>query len=188
VARKKVLDPGISSNLYTPFPNDDRCNQVEWRIGKLAAACGVSSDTLRHYERKGVLKAFRSNNGYRRYPGNALARVQMVRRALRLGFTLNEVGAALKERERGGIPCRRVRELAVAKLSAVESQLAALLVLRDELRRSLNDWDQRLAQTDPAVPAGLLEALAASKTSHSIKSLRFNFRQTQLEGDWRKND
>ena len=172
MAQKKVLDPGIDSRLYNPFPNDDRRNQDEWRIGKLAAACGVSSDTLRHYERKGVLKAVRSANGYRSYRREALARVQLVRRALRLGFTLNELGAALKEREQGGIPCRRVRELAAAKLSDIESQLADLLILRDELRRSLNDWDQRLAQTDPAVPAGLLEALAASKTHQLNKPLR----------------
>jgi len=45
-----------------------------------------------------------------------------------------------------------------------------------------------LAKTDPAVPAGLLEALAASKTSHSIRSLRFSFGQTQLKRDWRKHD
>ncbi len=172
MSEKKSLDPGIDSRLYNPFPNDDRRNQVEWRIGKLAAACGVSSDTLRHYERKGVLRAARTTNGYRSYSSNALARVQLVRRALCLGFTLDELGAVLKEREHGGIPCRRVRALAAAKLLAIESQLADLLILRDELRRSLTDWDQRLAQTDPAVPAGLLEALAASKTNRLDKPLR----------------
>jgi DNA-binding transcriptional MerR regulator len=163
--RKKVLDPGIGSRLYNSFPNDDHRDQVEWRIGKLAAACGVSNDTLRHYERKGVLKAARSTNGYRSYPGNALSRVQLVRMALRLGFTLDELGTVMKEREQGGIPCRRVRALAAAKLSSVESQLADLRLLRDELRRSLNDWDERLAKTDPSEPAGLLEALAASRTN-----------------------
>lgn len=186
MARKKVLDPGIGSRLYNPFPNDDHRNQVEWRIGKLAAACGVSSDTLRNYERKGVLKAARSTNGYRSYPSHALDRVQLVRRALRLGFTLNELGAALKERELGGIPCRRVRELAAAKLSAIESQLADLLVLRDELRRSLKDWDQRLAHADQGVPAGLLEALAASKTNQLNESLRPALGRRNLK-DWRKS-
>jgi MerR-like DNA binding protein len=54
--QKKVLDPGTNSRLYNPFRNDDSRKQDPWRIGKLAAACGVSADTLRHYERKGVLK------------------------------------------------------------------------------------------------------------------------------------
>ena len=160
---KKVLDSGIDSRLYNPVPDDVLRDQSEWRIGKLAAACGVSVDTLRHYERKGVLTASRSSNGYRRYHFRALARVQLVRRALAMGFTLDELGAVLRTRDHGGVPCRRVRELAAAKLAAVEAQLLSLLVLRDELRRTLKDWDKRLAHAGTAVPAGLLEALAAGK-------------------------
>ena len=79
---KKLLDPGIDSRLYNRLPNDDARKKDGWRIGKLAAACGVSPDTLRHYERKGVLKAARSANGYRQYPEEAFVRVQLVRRAL----------------------------------------------------------------------------------------------------------
>jgi hypothetical protein len=95
-----------------------------------------------------------------------------VRRALAVGFTLDELGVALKIRDRGGAPCRRVRELAAEKLSAIESQLSDLGALRDELRSSLKDWDKRLAHTDPAAPAGLLEALASSKHNHVNKPLR----------------
>jgi len=52
-----------------------------WRIGELAKATGVSTDTLRHYERKGVLRSARSGNGYREYPENALERVRTIRQA-----------------------------------------------------------------------------------------------------------
>ena len=172
MAKKKPLDHGTDSRPYNSFQYDDARNEGGWRIGSLAEACGVSRDTLRHYERKGVLNAGRSANGYRRYPDQALARVQLVRRALAVGFTLDELGVALKIRDRGGAPCRRVRELAAEKLSAIESQLSDLGALRDELRSSLKDWDKRLAHTDPAAPAGLLEALASSKHNHVNKPLR----------------
>ena len=172
MAGKKSLDPGVDSSLYNPFQYDDARNQSGWRIGDLARACGVSRDTLRHYERKGVLKSGRSANDYRAYPDGALARVKLVRRALAVGFTLDELSTVLKVRDRGGAPCRRVRELAAEKLAAVESQLSDLFALRDELRSSLKDWDKRLAQTDPAAPAGLLEALASSKTNRVNKPLR----------------
>ena len=91
---------------------------------------------------------------------------------LAVGFTLDELGTVLKVRDRGGVPCRRVRELAAEKLLAVESRLSELSALRDELRSSLKDWDRRLAQTDPAAPAGLLEALASSRNNHVNRSLR----------------
>jgi DNA-binding transcriptional MerR regulator len=180
VAEKKTLDLGIGSRVYNPFPYDEVRNEGSWRIGSLAQACGVSTDTLRHYERKGVLSAGRSANGYRSYPARALARVKLVRRALAVGFTLDELGTVLKVRDRGGAPCRRVRELAAEKLSAVESQLSDLSVLRDELRSSLKDWDARLAQTDPAAPAGLLEALASSKNNQINKPLRSVFGKRSL--------
>src|SRR6185503_6737711 len=94
------------------------------------------------------------------------------RRALAVGFTLDELSTVLKVRDRGGAPCRRVRQLAAEKLAAVESQLSDLFALRKELRSSLKDWDRRLAQTDAAAPAGLLEALASSKTNLVNKPLR----------------
>ena len=143
------------------------------RIGELAKTAGVSTDTLRHYERKGVLgKPGRSTNGYREYLEGALDRVRLVRRALSVGFTLDELSSVLKVRDRGGVPCQRVRELAVEKLSAVESQLSELSTLRDELRSTLKDWDTRLARTGPGASAGLLEALASTAINHTAKPIR----------------
>ena len=71
--------------------------------GELARLVGVSADTLRHYERKRVLSSpRRTANGYRRYPGDALQRVQLVRRVLDVGFTLDELAQILEARDRGG--------------------------------------------------------------------------------------
>src|SRR5205085_11766296 len=134
------------------------------RAGELARAAGVSTDTLRHYERKGVLAPpRRSANGYREYPADALARVALVRRALSVGFTLDELAQILRARGRGVAPCREVRALAARKLADVEERLRELNAVREELRATLSEWDSRLAKTKPGERASLLESLAASE-------------------------
>ena len=137
------------------------------RSGELARLAGVSTDTLRHYERKGVLACpRRGRNGYRQYPPEALARVLLVRRALAFGFTLDELARVLSVRDRGAAPCKEVRALAAAKLAEVEERLAQLAELRGELRATLEEWDARLARTSGGGRAGLLESLAA-RDGHS---------------------
>jgi DNA-binding transcriptional MerR regulator len=130
------------------------------RAGELARLCGVSTDTLRHYERVGVLAPpHRTAAGYRQYPAEAQARVRLVRRALGLGFTLAELARILRVKDRGGAPCREVRTLAAGKLEQVEQQLQELAVLRDHLRRLLADWDNKLKGTPEGKRAHLLEML-----------------------------
>jgi MerR family copper efflux transcriptional regulator len=130
------------------------------RSAELARLAGVSADTLRHYERKGLLqKAPRSANGYREYPPEAFARVQLVRRAVALGFTLDEIARFLSVRDRGGAPCRRVRALAEKKLGTIENRLAELSRARDSLRAVLHHWDSLLARAPEGKRAGLLDAL-----------------------------
>lgn len=132
------------------------------RPAQLAALAGVSTDTLRHYERKGLLLSTRTPNGYRAYPPDALDRVRLVQRALSVGFTLNELASVVRVRDRGGVPCRTVRALAAEKLASMEAQVRDLQALRDELRRLLKQWDQRLAKTPPGRPARLLQSWASS--------------------------
>ncbi|HYY59186.1 MAG TPA: heavy metal-responsive transcriptional regulator [Pyrinomonadaceae bacterium] len=137
--------------------------KISFRSGELARLAGISTDTLRHYERKGVLpRPRRSMNGYREYTNEALDRVRLVRRALSVGFTLDELAEILRERERGRPPCRRVREMAAAKLSDLETRLGEMMAARDELRATLKHWDGRLAKTAEGEPAALLDALAAT--------------------------
>ena len=139
---------------------DDVSKKAYVRAGELARAAGVSTDTLRHYERKGVLGApRRSANGYREYPPEALGRVLLVRRALAFGFTLDELARVLRTRGRGGAPCREVRALAAGKLEEVESRLRELRALRGELRAILGEWDARLSGAADGGRAGLLESL-----------------------------
>jgi DNA-binding transcriptional MerR regulator len=154
------------------------------RAGKLAKAAGVSTDTLRHYERKGVLqRPRRAPNGYRQYPHEALERVLLVRRALSVGFTLDELARVLSARDRGAAPCKEVRALAAAKLVEVEERLAQLSELRDELSATLKEWDGRLAQTPDGARAGLLESLTVRDGKSKARA-----RKTELRRDRKRTD
>jgi len=146
--------------------------------GELADLAGVSRDTLRHYERKGVLpRPLRGHNAYRQYTPEALQRVQLVRRALSVGFTLDELAKVLKVRDAGGAPCEEVRKLAAQKLLNVQDQLRELTKLRDDLQETLREWDARLAHRTNGKRANLLESLPvdpnpAKRSHHSIKRKR----------------
>ena len=131
------------------------------RAGELARLTAVSTDTLRHYERVGVLpRPVRSQNGYRLYPAESLERVRLIRRALAIGFTLAELAGILRTREMGGIPCAQVRELAGSKLQHLEKHVGEMTALRDHLRDLLCHWDRRLQATPAGARALLLEALS----------------------------
>ena len=132
------------------------------RSAELARLCGLSTDSLRHYERIGLLHAGRSSNGYREYPPQSADRIRLVQHALSVGFTLDELTRLLKIREKGGAPCKEVRALAAAKLKDLDEQLRGLSLLRTELRKMLGRWDSRLAQTRQGEQAHLLDMLAPS--------------------------
>jgi DNA-binding transcriptional MerR regulator len=130
------------------------------KSGELARECGVSTDTLRHYERIGVLpRPKRTASGYRQYPPEMAKRVRLVRRALEIGFTLEELAGILKVRDTGGAPCHEVRALAEIKLEQVIRKIDDLCDLRDHMRNVIADWDKRLSETPRGARAGLLEAL-----------------------------
>jgi len=139
------------------------------RSAELARLCGLSTDTLRHYERKGLLRPGRSANGYREYPPHSADRIRLVQNALSVGFTLDELARLLKIREKGGAPCHEVRELAVAKLRDLDEQLRGLSALRSELRRMIGQWDMKLAATRKGDRAHLLDMLASPGTIHGTR-------------------
>ncbi|HYL84588.1 MAG TPA: MerR family transcriptional regulator [Candidatus Angelobacter sp.] len=152
-------------------------NQELLRSGQLARMTGVSTDLLRHYERIGVLPvAERAANGYRLYSRQAAERVRAVRRSVTLGFSLAELSQIFRVRDRGGIPCGKVRVLAEEKLRGVEQSLAELRTLRRHLRRILLDWDRRLAESGRGRRAGLLESLGSIQVSH-VAALKKGFRK-----------
>lgn len=130
------------------------------RTGELARAAGVSNDTIRHYERKGVIHAAaRDANGYRSFPAESLRRLALVRNALAIGFSLDELAEILRSRSAGAPPCRQVRSLAAAKLEALDREIETLVKLRATLASTVDTWDERLAAAADGEPAHLLESL-----------------------------
>jgi MerR family copper efflux transcriptional regulator len=130
------------------------------RSGELARLTGVSTDTLRHYERVGLLaKPPRTDGGYRDYPSESLERVRLIRRALGVGFSLPELMTILKMRDGGQPPCGRVQAMAESKLQQVKQQIQDLITIRDQLDALLKEWKAKLARTRKGEPARLLEAL-----------------------------
>ena len=153
------------------------------RSGEIARRAGVSADTLRHYERRGLLgKPRRLANGYRAWPPEALDRVVLIQRALAVGFTLDELAGVLRSRDHGHAPCRDVRALAARKLRDVERQLRELTEFREILDRMLRDWDERLARADDRSPAGLLESLASKPEVRSpLRAVAFDRRRKRKD-------
>jgi MerR family copper efflux transcriptional regulator len=138
--------------------------------GELARLAGVSSDTLRYYERRRLLPPVpRSASGYRLFPSETLHRVQLIRAALSIGFSVRELCDIFRERESGAVPCRRVRKLAAEKLGAVEARLRELRSCRRELRKALGEWDQLLAKTPRGRQSRLLEAFAATHSKNGTR-------------------
>ncbi len=130
------------------------------RIGEAAARAGVSCDTLRYYERQGLLpRAPRTSSGYRDYSDALVDRVRFARNALRFGFSVKQIARFLKSREAGRPPCREVRAAADELRAAMDRQIEELTAARAELQRTLADWDGRLAATPAGAPARLLETL-----------------------------
>jgi len=143
-----------------------------FRTGELAKATGVSPDTIRHYERIGVLQqAERTSSGYRVYPTSAVNRVRVVQRALCIGFTLRDLADIFKTRDAGGAPCRRVFELAKTKLAAVEADIAALTQTRRQMVKILSDWQARIEKSGGR-QAHLLQTLTGAVGDSRRSALR----------------
>ena len=139
-------------------------------IGQVAQQSGVSTDTIRYYERIGLLpKAARSPSGYREYGESTAGRVRLIQNALRFGFSLKQVGAFLGVRQAGGAPCKNVRAAGAKLLEAMECKIVELMATRDSMVETIRQWDELLTATPEGQPAHLLEALAAGCSGPAIK-------------------
>jgi DNA-binding transcriptional MerR regulator len=147
--------------------------------GALAKATGVSPDTIRHYEKIGVLaKAQRTEAGYRLYPESAVERVHVIQRALRIGFTLAELAEVLEARDAGGVPCKRLYSLAKEKLKGITADIEAMRQTERYLRRVLADWEHRLEHTATGQRSNLLHSLTGALKNSNRKATQFPRRKT----------
>jgi DNA-binding transcriptional MerR regulator len=132
------MSPGLH-----PGPGGDR---ARLRSGQVAAAAAVNIETLRYYERRGLLaEPDRSPGGHRLYPAETVTVLRVIKAAQRLGFTLDEVADLLEVGRHRHRPTRGGRardaglqERAQAKLAEVEDRIADLTTIRDNLRAALD--------------------------------------------------
>ena len=104
------------------------------RIGQVANRAGVNVETLRYYERRGLLpEPARAASGYRRYPDDSVQVVRFIKRAQQLGFSLSEIEDLLRLAGGGPQSCREVRALANAKIADMERRIASLQAMRRSL-------------------------------------------------------
>ena len=104
------------------------------RIGEVASQAGVTVDTVRFYERVGVLpRAARTESGYRDYAPETVERIQLTRELQAIGFTLNDAVDALAAHDAGGATCASERWRLDAVLARVDAKLAELSELRERI-------------------------------------------------------
>ena len=117
------------------------------RIGEVAAAAGVPAQTIRFYERRGLLpQALRGPNGYREYDASILTRLAFIRSGQAAGLTLVEVASVLDLRRDGAVPCAHVHSLLLTKLEGIRTRQRELATLEAELEGLITRSDR----LDPA--------------------------------------
>lgn len=131
-----------------------------YTIGKVAALAGVSSDTLRYYEKESLITpASKTGAGYRLYNDEALRRIRFIKHAQHCGFTLSDIQELLLLKHNDRACCQDVRSIAVEKKLQIEHQLGALQAMSralDELIDPCND------NTKPIGDCPILGALESS--------------------------
>ncbi|MBI1198960.1 MAG: MerR family DNA-binding protein [Phenylobacterium sp.] len=127
-------------------------------IGELSRRTGCNIETIRYYERIGLIPAPQRRGRYRSYRADDVGRLGFVRRARALGFTLEEVRALLGLAAGGQDPCAEVRSLAASHLKDVRARIADLRRMERVLADSVRACD---SGQDPGCP--LIEALDADR-------------------------
>lgn len=111
------------------------------RIGELAKQAGVRVETLRFYERTGLLSLpTRTESGYRQYSSDDLRRLRFIQQAKSFGFSLREIKDILRARGRGECPCTDVVAIAEQHLRETTEQVAKLTRFRKELSKAIRTW------------------------------------------------
>ena len=128
-------------------------------IGKLARASRVNIETIRFYERKGLLpNPPRSESGYRQFPEETLERVRFIRNAKELGFTLKEISELLSLRLVPNSTCEDVKKKAREKMREVEAKIKHL----ELIKTALSDLTAMCSKGPPASECHFLEVLSSN--------------------------
>ena len=125
-------------------------------IGRLAKQAGVNLETLRFYERRGLLpRPPRSASGYRMFPADAARRIRFIRRAQELGFSLTEIGELLSLRVSRHTTSAAIRARAEAKIADIEAKMRSL----ESIKRTLRKLTKTCDGCAPVAQCPILESL-----------------------------
>ncbi len=125
-------------------------------IGQVAKRAGVGIETIRFYERQGLLAdPPRTSAGYRQYPVDTVARIAFIKNAKELGFSLKEIAELLSLRVHPRRSCGAVMRRAEAKLADIEAKIASLR----RMRRALTDLKHACDRNAPTYQCPILNSL-----------------------------
>lgn len=129
-------------------------------IGQVARHSGVSVETVRFYERQGLIeKPRRKESGYRQFPEAVIGRLRVLRRARELGFSLPEIREMFDLGAGGEVPCGEVRRRAEARIDEIDERVRDL----EKMRLALEEVVRVCEEKNPAGPCPFLEALEAQE-------------------------
>ena len=143
------LDLGVRSQVYrldmgTTVVEQARQHQTQqrrharWTVADVAREAGISPDTVRYYERAGLLAAAgRSAAGYRQFDAGSLDRLRFIQGAQRLGLRLREIRDLLAVRDTGVCPCESAETLLRRRVAEIEREIARLTTVRGDLEQML---------------------------------------------------
>lgn len=114
------------------------------KIGEVARESGIGIEALRFYERSGLLeRPVRSAGGYRMYAREVLDRLEFIKRAQVLGFSLHEIKELIAHKQAGINPCAEVREIVRKRLFELDERMKEMRRYRSELAATLREWDEQ---------------------------------------------
>ena len=135
------------------------------KIGEVAKESGVGIEALRFYERSGLLgRPARTQSGYRMYDPEVLERLDFIKRAQVLGFSLDEIRQIITEKAGGQSPCEAVRGIVRQRLGELDEHMKEMRRYRNELGRMLTEWDK--VRTRKGHICGLIEG---SNLKHQLQ-------------------
>lgn len=113
-------------------------------VSDLAKAAGVTGETVRHYTRKGLIRATQNpDNQYHEYSSEALQRLRFIKRARALGFSLNDIANIIGLAEYGESPCPTVRDLLASKIPETEQKITELQQHLALMKAALAEWQSK---------------------------------------------
>ncbi len=141
------------------------------KIGEVSRLSGIGIEALRFYERQGLLgQPTRTVSGYRLYAKDVLERLEFIKRAQVLGFSLAEIAQIIAEKQAGQSPCSHVREIVRQRLKETEERIKEMRRHQRTLAAALEEWDE--AGDRPGHVCGLIESATVNHIAPRRQKLR----------------